>query len=54
MSTMIKGDFKFLTTDHPLIVFEDNAVGQLKKQIFDAEEAEIDKILQEYEIPSAL
>lgn len=49
---MIKGDFKFLTTDHPLIVFEDNEVGHLKKEIFDASPAEIDKILEEYEIPS--
>lgn len=49
---MIKGDFKFLTTDHPLIVFEDNEVGHLKKKIFDASDAEIDAILKEYEVPS--
>ena len=48
---MIKGDFKFLTTDHPMIVFEDTAVGHLKKKIFDASEAEIDEILKEYEHP---
>ena len=48
----IKGDFKFLTTDHPLIVFEDNAVGRLKKQVFDASEEEIDNILKEYNVPS--
>lgn len=52
MANMIRGNSKFLTTDHPLIVFEDTAVGHLKKQIFDASEKEIDKILQEYEIPS--
>ena len=49
---MIKGDFKFLETGHPMIVFEDTAVGRLKKQIFDASEEELDKILAEYEIPS--
>jgi creatinine amidohydrolase/Fe(II)-dependent formamide hydrolase-like protein len=49
---MIKGDFKFLTTGHPMIVFEDNEVGHLKKQIFEATEEEIDAILKEYEVPS--
>ena len=42
---MIKGDFKFLTTGHPMIVFEDSVVGRLKKRIFDAGEAEIEAIL---------
>ena len=45
-------DKKWLTTEHPAIVFEDNTVGRLKKQIFDASEKEIDAILKEYEIPS--
>ena len=49
---MIKGDFKFLTTDHPMIVFEDSVVGRLKKQVFDASVEEIDAILKEYEVPS--
>lgn len=49
---MIRGDFKFLTTGHPMITFEDSVVGRLKKQIFDASEAEIDAILAEYEVPS--
>jgi len=43
---------KFLTTSHPLIVFEDNEVGRLKKKIFDAPMHEIDRILADYEIPS--
>ncbi len=43
---------KFLTTDYPRIVFEDNDVGRLKKRVFDASEEEIDKILAEYEVPS--
>jgi creatinine amidohydrolase len=32
--------------------FEENAVGNLKKEIWQASDAEIDKILKEYEIPS--
>jgi creatinine amidohydrolase/Fe(II)-dependent formamide hydrolase-like protein len=43
---------KWLTTDYPEIVFEDNTVGNLKKEIWDASEEEIDVILAEYEIPS--
>lgn len=43
---------KWLTTDYPEIIFEDNTVGNLKKEIWDASEAEIDAILAEYEIPS--
>ena len=43
---------KWLTTDYPGIVFEDNTVGKLKKEVWDASEAEIDAILAEYEIPS--
>jgi creatinine amidohydrolase len=43
---------KWLTTDYPEIVFENNTVGNLKKEIWDASEEEIDAILAEYEIPS--
>ncbi len=43
---------KWLTTNYPEIVFEDTEVGRLKKEIWDASEEEIDKILQEYEVPS--
>jgi creatinine amidohydrolase len=42
----------WLTTKNPAIVFEDNTVGRLKKQLWDASEAEIDKILVDYGIPS--
>ncbi|NLA83418.1 MAG: creatininase family protein, partial [Clostridiales bacterium] len=45
-------DKKWLLTDNPAIIFEDNEVGRLKKQIWDATEEEIDEILKEYEIPS--
>ena len=43
---------RWLTTNDPAIIFEDNAVGRLKKQIWEASEEEIDAILAEYEIPS--
>ena len=43
---------KWLTTEHPAIVFEDNTVGRLKKEIWDASEKQIDAILKEYDIPS--
>ena len=43
---------KWLTTEYPEIIFEDNTVGQLKKEVWDASEAELDAILAEYEIPS--
>jgi creatinine amidohydrolase len=42
----------WLTTDYPEIIFEDNSVGRLKKQIWDASEAELETILKEYEIPA--
>jgi 3-dehydro-scyllo-inosose hydrolase len=41
-----------LFTENPVIFFEDNSVGRLKKEIWDASEAEIDRILVEYVIPS--
>ena len=44
---------KWLTTNYPEIIFEDNTVGRLKKEIWDASEEEIDAILAEYAIPSA-
>jgi len=43
---------KWLTTNYPQIVFEDNTVGRLKKKIWDASEQEIEKILVKYDIPS--
>lgn len=43
---------KWITTEHPAIVFEDNSVGRLKKQVWDMTEQELDKALAEYEIPS--
>ncbi len=43
---------KWLTTEFPEIIFEDNAVGQLKKEVWDASEEELDAMLAEYGIPS--
>ncbi|MCR4391508.1 MAG: creatininase family protein [Candidatus Acetothermia bacterium] len=43
----------WITTEHPAIVFEDTEVGRLKKKLWDASEAEIDRILSEYGVPSA-
>jgi creatinine amidohydrolase len=42
----------WLTTDYPEIIFEDNTVGRLKKEIWDATDEQIDSILADYEIPS--
>jgi len=43
---------KWLITKYPEIIFEDNSVGRLKKEVFEASEEEIGKILKEYEVPS--
>ncbi len=43
---------KWLRTNNPAIIFEDNTVGRLKKEIWDASEEEISNILKQYEIPS--
>jgi len=43
---------KWITTDNPAVIFEENSVGRLKKEVWDASETEIDKILREYDIPS--
>ncbi len=44
---------KWLTTGHPAIVFEDSAVGRLKKEVWDASPQQIEAILAEYGIPAA-
>ena len=41
-----------LPTDQPDLFFEDNTVGRLKKQVWEASDAEIDAILAEYGVPS--
>ncbi|MBE0477774.1 creatininase family protein [Candidatus Aerophobetes bacterium] len=42
----------WITTENPAIIFEDSAVGKMKKEVWDASEEEIGAILKEYEIPS--
>lgn len=42
----------YLATDEPDLFFEDNTVGRLKKEVWDASDAEIDAILAEYGVPS--
>lgn len=41
-----------LATEEPDLFFEDNTVGRLKKEIWDASDAEIDAILANYGMPS--
>ena len=41
-----------IPTDQPTLFFEDNAVGRMKKEIWDASEEELDAILAEYGMPS--
>ena len=41
-----------LTTESPCIFFENNPVGQLKKELWDATDEQVDAMLAEYGIPS--
>ena len=41
-----------LPTDQPDLFFEDNSVGRLKKEVWDADDAGIDNILADYGIPT--
>lgn len=43
---------KFLKTSIPDLVFEDSAVGRMKKEVWEASDAEVDAMLDEFEIPS--
>ena len=43
-----------LASDQPDLFFEDNTVGRLKKEVYEASDAEIDAILAEYGIPSPI
>lgn len=49
---MAKDTKKWLFTDNPAIIFEDNTVGRMKKEIWDMTENELDALLKEYGIPS--
>lgn len=39
-------------TEHPAVAFEDSKVGRLKKEVWEATDEEIDKILEEYGLPA--
>ena len=41
-----------LATSQPDLFFEDNPVGRMKKEIWEASDEQIDAILAEYGIPS--
>ena len=41
-----------LATKQPDLFFEDNAVGRLKKEIWEADEAKLDAILADYGVPA--
>lgn len=43
---------KWIKTEDPNILFEDNEVGRLKKEIWDMTEEQLDEVLLEYGIPS--
>jgi creatinine amidohydrolase len=42
----------WFTTEYPQIIFENNSVGLMKKAVWEASEAEIDAILDEYGVPA--
>ena len=42
----------WLATDQPDLFFEDNAIGRMKKEIWEAGDADVDAILAEYGVPS--
>ncbi|MDO8303347.1 MAG: 3-dehydro-scyllo-inosose hydrolase [Sedimentisphaerales bacterium] len=43
---------KLLSTNQPDLFFENSAVGKMKKQIWEASDKEVDKMLAEYGVPS--
>ena len=45
-------DSKVFSTDQPDLFFENNSVGRLKKEIWEASDDEIDAVLAEYGVPS--
>jgi len=43
---------KWIYTNNPAVFFEDTVVGKMKKELWDATTEDIDKILEEYELPN--
>ena len=47
------GKIDWIETENPEVRFENNAIGRIKKEVWDADEAQLDKWLKEdFEIPS--
>ncbi|MFQ6057329.1 MAG: 3-dehydro-scyllo-inosose hydrolase [Anaerolineae bacterium] len=51
---MVSEEIKYFTTDLPGLVFENTAVGRMKKELWEASDEEIEAILEEYGIPSPI
>lgn len=49
---MMKDTKKWLQTENPAIIFEDNTVGRMKKDVWDMSMEQIESVLEEYGIPS--
>jgi creatinine amidohydrolase/Fe(II)-dependent formamide hydrolase-like protein len=45
-------DNHWITTGYPQIIFENNAVGLMKKEIWDMDESQLDAVLADYGIPA--
>ena len=43
---------ELIATDQPDLFFEDNTVGRLKKEVWDADDEQIEAILAEYGVPA--
>lgn len=54
MKCQIEKQIGLLATDQSDLFFENNAVGRLKKEVWEASDAEIDAILADYGIPSPI
>ncbi len=41
----------WLASDNPTVIFEDNAIGRMKKELWEASDEEIEAVLKEYGMP---
>lgn len=53
MSDVVPAPKGLIPTEQPDLWFEDNAVGHMKKEVWDADEAKLESILAEYGFPGA-
>jgi creatinine amidohydrolase len=42
----------WLASDNPTVIFEDNAIGRMKKELWEASDEKIEAVLKEYGVPS--